>query len=368
MTGTLRSPDSPDVYTVTGPTAVEWLANSWPDLYRRDWAATPYAHPGWLLGWAAHLPPGSGPLLLLALDDRLGIAAALPLARTSRPDGTTLITVLAPAGEYNGPVGPRAGGHDVAAVLADSLTALAQHGAVRLTNIPLNSALGRELAARPAWRHTIAETAVVLLPWDRAALRSSDRRQHDRRDRRLAAAGHRITYQRARLGPGRAGADAVRVLERLHAARWPAEDGAGPRPDWAAILHRIPPEDGFVGLLLLDGRPVAAQLVLTRYTGAYSALAAMDPAWSHLAVGHALQRLLIADLTAHGCTARVPQCNRLDLGPTRPEQRSYKSQYGPLWGKNATFALDSTPAAELPRPAPLGRYHNPENPESTELL
>lgn len=339
------------VYNTSGRTALAWLAHQWPGLYLQDPDATPYSQHGWLQGWARQLPEAATPLMLLARDDQPGIAAGLALAWRDRGNGAAHVTALAPS-EYVTAVGPRAHHPEVAEALADALTGLADLGAsVSLPNVPARSALGSALLCREAWRHTASPTAIVPLPWNPAVLKASDKRQHRHQERRLAAPdehGHRptIAYRRSRNRSELQAA--IPVLMALRAARYGRDEWAA-RTDWSDIL-RSTENSAFIATLLADGRPIAAQLVLTRRTRAFSALPGMDPAEASRSPGHALLRRLLADLTERGYTA-------LDLGPTinRSGQIKYKGQYGPDWGSNVTVVHQNGSLTTVPSVPPQGR-------------
>lgn len=330
--------DTVTVHTFVGNSALAWLDERWPALYRQDPFAPPHASAGWLLGWASQLHPAAAPLLFVAIGNS-GPLAALALIREIRGDGTVLIKPVSPYCEYVTAVGPGSQDPLVAEALARRLTDLAHNGAaVNLPDVPARSRLGLVMMGRRPWQNSTSRTAVVPLPLDVTTLPASIRRQHAQRERRLTAGGYRVTYRRSRTSD-----DLLRsfpVLEAMHAARWTAQGRTSPGPsstDWAAVLRRCGPGEAFIAEAAVDGVPVASQLCLYRAHRCYSVFPAMNPDLMHLSPGHLLLRRLAADLADDGFTS-------LDLGPTveAPGQIGYKSQYGPIWGINLTSVLDGT--------------------------
>ncbi|MFK0157930.1 GNAT family N-acetyltransferase [Streptomyces sp. NPDC090493] len=333
------------VYAVDGRAAVAWMERQWPTLYEQDPLATPYSSPGWLAGWASQLPRSATPLLLIAMDST-GVRGALALARERRSDGTAVVRPLSASCEYLTVVGPGSADQRVAYALARRLAGLARTSVVTLPQTPARSALAQAMQDQPGWQHTTSPTAVVPLPLDVAALPKTIRRQHTRRERKLAHTA--VAYRRT--GTADALLAALPTLVALHAAQHPTGDPAT-EPTlraWSGVLRRCT-DSAFIAEAALDNTVIAAQLCLYRAGHCYSLLPAMHPAFRHLGPGHALLRWLAADLAADGFT-------HLDLGPTRPtpEQLGYKAQYAPAWDSNvtsvsvATGAAPGTPAPAIP--------------------
>ncbi|MET9083194.1 GNAT family N-acetyltransferase [Streptomyces sp. NPDC004237] len=343
--------DAVTVHTVEGSAALAWLEQRWPTIYGTDPAATPFASPGWLLGWASQLPASATPLLLLATG-RFGVHGALALLREDHDHGTALRT-MSPYCEYVTVVGPGAQDHHVADALASRLSGLARAGAVvTLANLPARSPLAMALRRQPGWRHTTSRTAAVPLPLDLTALSKSTRRQHTRREQALAGSG-RVTYRRTRTAAGLL--DALPALVSLYDAQRQAEV-ASTSGAWGAVLSRCA-DSAFIAEVTADGGAVmASQLCLYRNGHCYSVLPAMDLAMSRLAPGHALLRWLAADLADDGFAF-------LDLGPTRetPGQVHYKAQYGPIWDVNLTSTAGGASAPHR-RPGSGGTAHDAPGP------
>ncbi|MFF8786860.1 GNAT family N-acetyltransferase [Streptomyces sp. NPDC015125] len=194
------------------------------------------------------------------------------------------------------------------------------------------------MSGEPAWRHTRARCAVVPLPLNLASLPKSARRQHIRREQRVSARGHHVSYRRSQTTDQLL--CAFQELEFLHVARRSGSDmsrGAS-SGSWAAVLQQCGSSVAFIASTTLDGTtPMAAQLCLYRDSRCYSVRPARHPGLSGLSPGHILLRRLAADAASNGFTA-------LDLGRTvdSPAQIGYKDQYGPRWNFNLTFVLNGS--------------------------
>ncbi|MFF9786328.1 GNAT family N-acetyltransferase [Streptomyces nigrescens] len=187
------------------------------------------------------------------------------------------------------------------------------------------------------WSHTTSRCAVVPLPLDVASLSKSLRRQHVQRERRVAAAGHFVSFRRTRTT--RELLDSHAMLETLYAARWaastPVASAAATYAAWTEVLRRLGNEAAFIASAEINGTPIALQLCLYRGDRCYSVRPAMHPDMLHLSPGHLLLRRLIENLAADGFRA-------LDLGRTVEStgQIGYKGQYGPSWGETVTSVID----------------------------
>ena len=345
---------------LVGQAATDFLRDHWADLYRQDQAATPCQSPAWLTGWASRIGAPATPVTL-AVSGSGGPVAALALLRRPTSGGRWEIVPLgSPHSEYVRVVGPGAEEPSTTAAIAAELDGLACGGdRVVLCDVPATSALGRHMMADGAWEQTAVPCAQVVLPVDWTAMSKTTRKAHRRRERVLAeaaAAGHQITYRRSRTP--RELAYGYRVLRDLHRRQWPTSDPL--TDDWPAVLEHCGPDTAFVASLALDGEPVAAQLCLHRShprgdgqhadepaaKRCYSLRPAMSPDHRPLSPGHALLRLLAADLSAAGFT-------RLDLGRTvaEPGQAGYKNQYSAGWTYTLT-ATHTASTATAPEPPP----------------
>lgn len=318
------------VRAVEGSAALRYLEGPWASVFGRDPAATPFASPAWLAGWAAQLSSSATPLVMVAEgSDGLG---ALALVREAA-DVALIKPLSDPYCEYVPMVGLGSQDAPVADALVRGLTGLAgTRTVVQLGGIPARSALDQAIARQPTWQRTMFSTAVVPLPFVTAPLPKSVRRQLARRERRLAASGFDLTYRRTRT-PDELLA-ALPRLEALQRARWVAERRTLPAStDWGTVL-RQGGRQAFIAEVELGGTPMAMQLCLVRGASCYSVLPAMNPELGALSPGHVLLSRLLADLGAAGLSA-------FDLGPTRedPGQRGYKAQYGPWWGSTVTAVL-----------------------------
>ncbi|MEU6331470.1 GNAT family N-acetyltransferase [Streptomyces sp. NPDC047049] len=188
------------------------------------------------------------------------------------------------------------------------------------------------------WPYSSSPCARVALPLDLQSLSRSTRREHRRREHTWSrmATERDVRYRRT-CGPGEL-LDAFQHLRRLHQARWAEQlplPGIAPSAgslQWEPVLRNCP--EAFVATLAVDGDVLAAQLCLQGEETVYSVVPAMDPAHKHIAVGHALLRALIADLTSAGFRT-------LDLGRTVNGQ-TYKSQYAPRWSRTLSARLPSS--------------------------
>ncbi|MCG7202298.1 GNAT family N-acetyltransferase [Streptomyces arenae] len=330
------------VCTVDGRAAVAWLERQWPALYEQDPSATPYSAPGWLAGWASQLSRTATPLLLIAMDST-GVRGALALARERRSDGAEVVQPLSASCEYLTVVGPGSADQRVAHALVRRLTGLARTSLVTLPQMPARSPLAQAIQDQPGWQHTTSPTAVVPLPLDVDALPKTIRRQHTRREQKLA----HTTVAYRRTGTADALLAALPTLVALHAAQHPADDLApqSTLDAWSGVLRHCA-DSAFIAEATLDNTVIASQLCLYRARHCYSLLPAMHPAYRHMGPGHALLRWLAGDLAADGYT-------RLNLGPTRPtpEQLGYKAQYAPIWDSNVTstsVAVGTAPGTPAP--------------------
>lgn len=334
------------VHVLTGPDAMDFLAVSWPRLYRSDGQATPFQSSAWLTGWAQQLSHDAMPMVLVAQSPTGRLSAALALALNpspaSAPSSVTGVDVLssrgrisalsAPHAEYVRPVGPHAEDDSVGRAFVSCLAQLAHNGyQVDISDVPTSGALGRRLALVGTYGTRItAECAVVPLPLVIGGLSRATRKDHRRRERewdRLADE-REVRYRRSRnLEELIADCDTLAALHTSRQVDRPALPGSpfsGDAELWRAVVTFCGPGHAFVATLSVDDVPVAAQLCLHRNGTAYSLAPAIDPAHKQLSPGHALLRYLTTDLACHGFTA-------LDLGRTMPPQRAYKAQYGARW-------------------------------------
>lgn len=331
----------------TGVTAVtQFLDEAWPALFVRTLQRTPYQSPGWLRAWVHRLEPQGEPFVLTVLD-AVGVQAALPLVRTPLPDGGTRIVPLSsPAAESTRLTGPGADEPAVAAAVGDYLKQLCCEGAhVHLPDVPASTALGRHLMT--VWPQAAAVGyATVPVPWHKAALSRSTRRDHRRRMAawmKLADDGHHVAFRRSNALPQVL--DDYRDLARLHLLRCAARPPEDPSlvsqtgPVWPEVIGRCA-GDVWTVTLSLDQQVVAAQLCLSQGQAAHSVLTAIHPDYQALAPGHVLLQMLLDDLA-------TDQYEQLVLGRTVPAQRAYKQQYGSLWDRSLTF--DSTDLPNLAR-------------------
>ena len=330
------------VRVLTAQAAIAFLRHRWADLYRQDLAATPYQSPAWLTAWAARIHAPDTPMILV-VPGPAGPVAALPLVRRLTPGGRwEIVPVGAPYAEHVRVVGPGAEQPSTTAALAAKLDALASAGdRVMLCDVPITSALGRHMMTDPRWPQTAVPCAQVPLPVAWAAMSQSTRKSHRRRARALdvlVEQGHQITYRRSQTPLELA--DGYTALRGLHRRQWSANvrpesdlerDGAA----WQAVIDECGPRLAFVAAMELDGEVVAAQLCLYRGQHCYSLRPAMHPDHAAMAPGHALLRMLVADLADAGFTC-------LDLGRTvdTPGQAGYKAQY--LAGRGWTYTITAT--------------------------
>lgn len=325
-----RAPDITGVRTYRGRAALVFLGARWPALYSADPAASPFQSHPWLTAWAHQLPAGAT-VLVLSVVGSGGESAALALVDQRDGDGRSRVLPLgSPWSEYVGPVGPGADHPAVAVALADALRGLASTASVVLPDIPATSGLGRALSARPAeWDRSSSPYAVVGLP-----LPEPRGRDHRRRRTRWAAldAAGRVEYRRTRDTPELLAA--LRDLTSLHSRRWAsATPSDAPWPD---VLRRCGSGFATIATLLLDGEPVAAQLLLYRGRRLYSLLTGWEPRHRNLSPGHALLRAISEEIAPRRDDGQNV-FDSLDLGRTIAGQVAYKALYGPMWGKVATF-------------------------------
>lgn len=320
-----------------GPDARNFLAapDRWSRLLRHDELATAYQAPAYLTAYARHLPPAAAPLVLV-VEDGTGPVAALALVREHLQDRPFISALGNPHIEYVRAVGPGAEDPAVARAFAQQIHRFAEHDeAVRLGDVPLDSALGRRLAQLPGWSVTTTSCATVQLPVAYGSLPSATRRAHQKRRakwRQLEKDG-RVDFRRC---VGSALMPAWEALVSMYKAR-----RGGARPPGERELRDVLAGPGvFIAQLSIDGAPVAADLCLSRGTHVYSLLPAMDPDWHRYAPGHALVRYLTAYLSRKD-PAGEQRFTVFDMGRTlkRPGQRTYKEAYGPDW--SATLTADS---------------------------
>ncbi|MGP3951155.1 GNAT family N-acetyltransferase [Streptomyces sp. 7N604] len=329
--------------------ALSFLEDRWPMLYRQDAMATPYQSPEWLAGWTEQMSPTATPLVMVA-DDSDGPVAALALVRDQSEGREQVRPLSSPHAEYIRAVGPGSEEHSVGAALAQCLRVLAREGdCVVMPDVPTDSCLGRHVAAQSGYDHTTARCAVIGLPVDFSAMSRATRKEHKRRERTwvgLAAGGHRVVYRRTRSTAELIGT--YPVLSELYHRRWAGHvplsevGAAGADKQWQAVLERCGSGTAFIATLAVDEAVVAAQLCLYRHRRCYSVRPAMDPAYRELAPGHALLRRLTAELSGQGFIS-------FDLGRTVEDagQIAYKSQYLAEW--KATLTAISRIPQEAPR-------------------
>ncbi|MFJ8677356.1 GNAT family N-acetyltransferase [Streptomyces sp. NPDC093589] len=320
-----------------GPHARDFLTDRWRYLYRQSPNCTPYQSSEWLLGWLDQQPSVASPLVLAYFDSNGCALAALALARFNDALHPRIAPLSAPMAEYVRPVGPGAEDPYVAASFLCQLQRLAVDERVDLTDVPADSALGlcMSQASSGVRLYGSSPCAHVSLPLDLHSLSRSTRREHRRRERVWVqmATEHDVRYGRTR-GPEEL-VDAFRDLCRLHQARWseqarlPGVSLSAESQQWETVLKKCP--QAFISTIAIGGSVVAAQLCLQQGDTVFSVIPAMDPAYKNVAVGHALLRALIADLTSIGA-------GTLDLGRT-VEGQTYKSQYAPEWSKTLSAQL-----------------------------
>lgn len=304
--------------------------DGWLRLLRQDALATPYQSPAWLTAHALHLPPAATPLVLVAEDGKRAPVAALALVREQQGETSRIFALGSPRAECVRPAGPASQDTDVAGALVNTLHRFAQRGeAVRIADVPLGSALGRQLSLQPGWTNSTSSCASVPLPVQYERLSRNNRRAHQQREqmwKQLQDEGSEVSYARCE-GPARL--PAWDALVGLHQARWSGARPEGERP----LVDVLAGPGAFIALLRLDGVAVAADLCLTRGPHCYSLLQAMHPDWLGYAPGHALLRHLTADLQRSGFVS-------LNLGrrPDQPRKREYKAQYAPSWAATVTAA------------------------------
>ncbi|MFI6341093.1 GNAT family N-acetyltransferase [Streptomyces sp. NPDC050535] len=316
-----------------GPQAMDVLAHQWHQLNSEDDLATPFQSPQWLTAWARQLPHTSTPVILAATSPSGRILAALAMARQDGGPRSRFVPLSAPHTECVRLVGPHAEDPAIARAFVFHLLLIAEaaDADVVMTDVPATSALGQclnQLCEDHGWQSTSAASASIPLPVHYDTLARSTQRQHTRRRHtwtRLAAS-RTVTYTRTRHTQDLL--DAFGVLCHLHQRRSRPQD-ALPAPaiaadahHWRPVLTHLGAAHAAIATLAVDDTVIAGQMILTRQPRCYSRIPATDPAYGHLAAGHALLRYLIADLAQEGF-------HTLELGRTTGHHTTFERQYGP---------------------------------------
>lgn len=320
-----------------GTVAVErFLDEAWPSLFSMTSQRTPYQSPGWLRSWVRHTEPHEEPYVL-AVWDTVGLQAALVLVRSPLPDGRSWVAPLSsPAAESICLTGPGAGDAAVAAAVGSYLKQLAcKNVRIHLPDVPSDTALGRHLLE--VWNTSaVVEYATVPVPWPKAALSRSTRRNHRRRLTAWTALtdqGHQVSFRRSSdLPQVLTDYSSLARLHELRSAGRPAADpslASRPGQAWLEVIARCAGAV-WTAVLSMDQEVVAVQMCLGEAQTAHSVLTAIHPDYRVLAPGHVLLQLLLDDLAVDGY-------EQLVLGRTVPAQRAYKQQYGAIWNRTLTF-------------------------------
>ncbi|MFJ4836249.1 GNAT family N-acetyltransferase [Streptomyces sp. NPDC088747] len=331
-----------------GSEAVDFLTRRWRDLYVQDPLATPFQSPAWLTGWAHQLPPTTSPFILAATSASGRPLAALALARRDSTAGSRFVPLSAPHAHYVRAVGPHADDPAVARALAIQLLLFAEIGAaaIDVTDVPSTSALAHYLSAvceDDTWDCTTKASAAIELPVDYSTLSRSAQREHQRRLRtwtRLTR-DHTVTYHRTRHTQDLL--TACNTLCDLHRRRRPGQPHPHTSTDipkarqWRSVLRNLDAHHACIATLSVDGQVLAGQLLLTSSQTresarcSFSLIPAADPAYRHLAPGHALLRHLVAELPAEGIYA-------LHLGRVAPNLRTYRAPHRAHWTNTLSAA------------------------------
>jgi CelD/BcsL family acetyltransferase involved in cellulose biosynthesis len=285
------------------------LEPAWRDLWHRDRAATPFEGPDWLLPWTRHVW-GGGQLRVLAIRDGERLAALAPLFLWgSHPDMVRLSFLGAGVTDHLGMLADPACAPPAARLVFDYLAGRRDDWQVcdleelRPGSPLLRTEMPVELSARQApcsvcpvlaLPRSMEELVEKLAPKFRKNLRQAETR--------LARDG--AVFQTV---PAAEVKDAMRVLFRLHAARWQERREPGMLAadalqrfhlDAAARLAR----SGHLRLntLRLGGEIVAAQYNLWREGRLFYYLSGFDPAHARRSPGLALLAWTIRAAIAEG--------------------------------------------------------------------
>jgi len=295
------------------------LEPAWDEL--AEAAGRPFCAPAWMLAWWRHARPSGARLQVVAVEEEERLIGIAPFY-ARRTGLTTSYEVL--TGRLSPPVGPLAVPGREAEVAAAIGTALSgpreRAGYLRMWDRFDVGGMTRRMVdswpERSPWIHTAVgmPTPVIDLAVDDPeawvqSLAPKVRQEVRRRRRRLDEAGAEFHEVGAEdRGP------ALDALLKLHAERW--RDRGGSRalvPGLRAMLDEAAREmlpDGRMRLLTItvEGRHVAATMVLGAGEEAVGWLGGFDPEWARSGVSMALIVLAIEGAIRSGKTL-------FDLGP-----------------------------------------------------
>ena len=288
-------------------------SESWRALAARALEPNPFFAPDLALAGLRHLPEGRSGAVVMAWhgEERREVAGVLPIIGTgmrylvplpARQSGAFYGTLSTPLVDPDQPE----------AILAAMLAALGRAGIQALLfpylheGGPVDLALGRLAAETGLGRSRIDGFGRAFLQsplpgsdYMRAMLETRRRKEADRQRRRLADTGA-LAFRIAR-GPQEI-AGAIEIFLDLEASGWKGRQGTDLRtaPGAAAFLRDaaagLAIHDAIrVAILSLDGRPIAAGLVLTAQDRAYYAKTCYAEDLARFSPGF----LLTLDLTAH---------------------------------------------------------------------
>jgi CelD/BcsL family acetyltransferase involved in cellulose biosynthesis len=391
-------PSATTVEELRSISALEAIELEWRELYAASGVSNPFARAVWQLEWMRHF---TGPGEVRALAVRAGgrLVGMLPIfVRNYGPAAVPLLSRGRLAGM---------GRH---ASLTELPAVLTRPGFERAV---LRRAVGHLVERREEWDwlelslspaqgwfepewagaadgaafavHSGANVCVVLpLPRDWDALRQSFKRNVReairRSTNRLRRDGHawrlRVVQSGAELPA------ALGELVRLHEARAAASGRNPHRNFFVSATHReffdaVAPKLATVGgikvaLLEVEGRPVAATLLLRGNEAVYFSATGIDPDWWDYGVGTLLTAECLRDAVESGdrvanlstgptvaklrWSEQLEQHNRFDVVNTRPSSRAFYGLFGSA--RSAAVVVRRGSQGPLP-PAPRPRLGRP---------
>jgi CelD/BcsL family acetyltransferase involved in cellulose biosynthesis len=294
------------------------LELAWDEL--AEAAGRPFCAPAWMLPWWRHARPSRARLRVVAVEEGERLIGIAPFyaRRTGLATSYEVLT-----GRLSPPVGPLAAPGREAQVAATIGTALAgtREGAgyLRMWDRFETDEMTRRMVEswpyRAPWVHTAVGMPTPTIDFEGddpeawvQSLAPKVRQEVRRQRRRLAEAGAEFhAIDAADRGP------ALDALLALHAERWRERGGSralvpGLRAMLDEAAERLLP-DGRMRLLTMtvDGRTVAATMVLGAGKEAVGWLGGFDPEWARSGVSMALIVHAIEDAIRSG--------RAFDLGP-----------------------------------------------------
>lgn len=289
--------------TVLTPEAMEAHRAAWADLAARALEPSIFNDPGFALPAALHLAGRRGPRFLAAWDPRdpsrlVGLCClapplpGLPRAAWLHPQATAAFPLL-----------------DAAAPEAALADLLEQAGSLLLHGLPADGATLRLIAARPGWSHRVLATrSRAVLRRAPPPLPGKAGKEFRRQARRLADQGDvAVTVTAtpeafdaflALEAQGWKGRRATALASRPGSARFAREVGAALLTAGRCTVHT----------LTLDGRPVAAGLVLRSGPHAFFWKTAYDEAFARASPGAHLAAAIGAALAREPGLRLVDSC------------------------------------------------------------